>query len=57
MIRLLDQCIHVLKEQGMKRLFIDAVKGGEEGFQSMGMSAPLCPSRYLFVPLNMARVS
>jgi hypothetical protein len=36
MIRLLDSCIRLVKEQGMTKLFIDAVKGGEEGFQSMG---------------------
>ncbi len=36
MIRLLDSCIRVLSEQGMRKLFIDAVKGGDEGFQSMG---------------------
>lgn len=36
MIRLLDSCIRVLAEQGMKKLVIDAVKGGDEGFQSMG---------------------
>ncbi|KAM7186938.1 hypothetical protein V8F33_011545 [Rhypophila sp. PSN 637] len=36
MIRLLDSCIRLLLEHGMRRMFIDAVKGGEEGFQSMG---------------------
>ncbi|KAL2129134.1 hypothetical protein VTI74DRAFT_8182 [Chaetomium olivicolor] len=36
MIRLLDTCIRVLAEQGMNKMFIDAVKGGDEGFQSMG---------------------
>ncbi|KXX80496.1 hypothetical protein MMYC01_202475 [Madurella mycetomatis] len=36
MIRLLDSCIRVLAEQGMNKLIIDAVKGGDEGFQSMG---------------------
>ncbi|KAH8881536.1 hypothetical protein GQ53DRAFT_667793 [Thozetella sp. PMI_491] len=36
MIRLLDSCIRILAEQGMRKLFIDAVKGGDEGFQSMG---------------------
>lgn len=36
MIRLLDACIHVLSEQGMNIMFVDAVKGGDEGFQSMG---------------------
>ncbi|KAL7625493.1 hypothetical protein AAE478_004713 [Parahypoxylon ruwenzoriense] len=36
MIRLLDACVSILREQGMKRVFLDAVKGGYEGFQSMG---------------------
>ncbi|KAJ4302231.1 hypothetical protein N0V88_002367 [Collariella sp. IMI 366227] len=36
MIRLLDTCIRLLAEQGMDKMLIDAVKGGDEGFQSMG---------------------
>lgn len=36
MIRLLDSSIRMLSEQGMRKMFIDAVKGGDEGFQSMG---------------------
>lgn len=36
MIRLLDSCIHILTEQGMSKLLIDAVRGGDEGFLSMG---------------------
>lgn len=44
MIRLLDSCIRVLAEQGMNKLIIDAVKGGDEGFQSMG---ELCPKTQL----------
>ncbi|KAI1075279.1 hypothetical protein F5B20DRAFT_394650 [Whalleya microplaca] len=36
MIRLLDACVTVLKKQGMKRVFLDAVRGGYEGFQSIG---------------------
>ncbi|KAK0636244.1 hypothetical protein B0T17DRAFT_480851 [Bombardia bombarda] len=36
MIRLLDSCIRLLTEHGMKSMFIDAIKGGDEGFQSMG---------------------
>ncbi|KAM7189622.1 hypothetical protein V8F20_010056 [Naviculisporaceae sp. PSN 640] len=36
MLRLLDSSIRLLSEQGMRKMFIDAVKGGEEGFQSMG---------------------
>lgn len=47
MIRLLDACVTILKEQGMKRVFLDAVKGGYEGFQSMGKlrrPAPINPT-------------
>jgi hypothetical protein len=36
MIRLLDECLRTLSAQGCQKLFIDAVKGGEEGFQSLG---------------------
>jgi hypothetical protein len=36
MIRLLDSCIRLLADQGMTSLLIDAIKGGVEGFQSMG---------------------
>ncbi|KAI1117323.1 hypothetical protein F5Y14DRAFT_439427 [Nemania sp. NC0429] len=36
MIRLLDACIAVLRNQGMQRIYLDAIKGGDEGFQSMG---------------------
>ncbi|GAB1319500.1 hypothetical protein MFIFM68171_09710 [Madurella fahalii] len=35
MVRLLESCIRVLKDQGMNRLFLDAVKPGDEGFQSL----------------------
>jgi len=35
---MLDSCIRILREQGMNNLFIDAIKGGDEGFQSMGKS-------------------
>ena len=37
MIRLLDACVRALREQGMRKMFIDAMKGGQEGFQSIGM--------------------
>jgi len=40
MIRLLDSCIGLLASQGMNKLLIDAVKGGDEGFQSMGECLP-----------------
>ncbi|OIW29533.1 hypothetical protein CONLIGDRAFT_332240 [Coniochaeta ligniaria NRRL 30616] len=36
MIRLLDECIRTLSEQGMQRLFVDAIRGGDQGFQSTG---------------------
>lgn len=36
MIRLLDTCIGALARQGVRKLFVDAVKGGDEGFRSMG---------------------
>ncbi|KAJ2987733.1 hypothetical protein NUW58_g4340 [Xylaria curta] len=36
MIRLLDTCITVLRERGMQRVYLDAIRGGDEGFQSMG---------------------
>jgi hypothetical protein len=36
MIRLLDACVGVLKDQNKTKMFIDAVTGGSEGFRSMG---------------------
>lgn len=36
MIRLLDACIATLKGRGLQRVYLDAIKGGDEGFQSMG---------------------
>jgi len=36
MIRLLDACIAALRQKGMQRIYLDAIRGGEEGFQSMG---------------------
>lgn len=36
MIRLLDTCVKLLAEQGMRQLFIDGMKGGDDGFQSLG---------------------
>lgn len=44
MIRLLDACIRFLAEKGMRRLFIDGVRGGDEGFQSLGEDDPIGPS-------------
>ncbi|CAN8095925.1 unnamed protein product [Discula destructiva] len=36
MVRLLDACVQALRQQGKNRMYIDAVKGGEAGFQSIG---------------------
>ncbi len=36
MIRLLDACVKSLLDQGMRKMFLDAMKGGYEGFQSLG---------------------
>ncbi|KAK1775783.1 hypothetical protein QBC45DRAFT_233789 [Copromyces sp. CBS 386.78] len=36
MLRLLDSCVHRFAKQGLKKMFIDAMRGGDEGFQSMG---------------------
>jgi hypothetical protein len=36
MVRLLDACVQALRQRGMKRMYIDAAKRGEAGFQSMG---------------------
>lgn len=49
MIRLLDSCIRILSEQGMRKLFIDAVKGGDEGFQSMGKPFLSHPPEYSYL--------
>ncbi|KAK0652260.1 hypothetical protein B0T16DRAFT_99246 [Cercophora newfieldiana] len=36
MIRLLDSCIRTLASYGMRNMFIDAVKWGDQGFQELG---------------------
>ncbi|KKY39554.1 hypothetical protein UCDDA912_g00443 [Diaporthe ampelina] len=36
MVRLLDACIQGLRQRGMGRMYIDAAKGGDAGFQSIG---------------------
>lgn len=36
MIRLFDECIRTLSEHGMQRLFVDAIRGGDEGFHLTG---------------------
>ncbi|TQN73945.1 hypothetical protein CSHISOI_01475 [Colletotrichum shisoi] len=35
MTRLLDTCVKLLAEQGMRQMFIDGAKGGDAGFQSL----------------------
>jgi hypothetical protein len=55
MIRLLDSCIRTLASHGMRKLFTDAVKGGDQGFKELGtwhrIQAFWAPAE------NMARVS
>jgi hypothetical protein len=36
MLRVLDACSRALAERGMDHMLLDAVRGGEEGFQSLG---------------------
>ena len=36
MVRLLDACVQGLRQRGMGRMYIDAAKGGDAGFQSIG---------------------
>lgn len=35
-IRLFDSCIRLLANQGVKQLFVDAVRGGDQGFPELG---------------------
>jgi hypothetical protein len=44
MLRLLDECMRALSYQGMQKLFFDAVRGGDEGFQSLSTGFHLCPT-------------
>lgn len=44
MVRLLDACVQALQHEGMNRMYIDAVKGGEAGFQSIGTQSSGLPS-------------
>lgn len=37
MVRLLDACVQGLRERGMGRMYIDAAKTKNAGFQSIGM--------------------
>ncbi|KAL8371738.1 hypothetical protein RB595_001508 [Gaeumannomyces hyphopodioides] len=36
MVRLLEACVRSLQEQGMQGMFLDAIRGGDEGFLVMG---------------------
>ncbi|KAI1876375.1 hypothetical protein JX265_003901 [Neoarthrinium moseri] len=36
MIRLLGCCVEILQELGMQQVFLDGMKGGDEGFQNLG---------------------
>lgn len=36
MVRLLDACVQALGQQGKRKMYIDAVRSGDAGFQSMG---------------------
>ena len=35
-IRLFDSCIRLLASQGVRQLFVDAVRGGDQGFPELG---------------------
>lgn len=37
----MNYCVQELQNQGMEKMFLDAVRGGSEGFQAIGKS----PSR------------
>lgn len=41
MFRLLNTCIRSLDVHGLRRVFLDGMKGGREGFQSIGESCEL----------------
>ena len=57
MLRLLDSCVHKFAKQGLKKMFIDAMKGGDEGFQSMGQPTVLPPVSKISLPLTLFQVS
>lgn len=48
MVRLLDACVQALRQQRMNRMYVDAAKGGEAGFQSIGTQGSLA-----FLPLPL----
>ncbi|CAK7242518.1 MAG: hypothetical protein STHCBS139747_004013 [Sporothrix thermara] len=35
-LRLINYSVHILGSQGVRKMFLDGVRGGEEGFQSVG---------------------
>ncbi|CAK7563754.1 MAG: hypothetical protein SEPTF4163_001630 [Sporothrix epigloea] len=35
-LRLINFSVHILESQGVKKMFLDGARGGEEGFQSVG---------------------
>lgn len=41
MVRLLDACVQTLSQQGKRKMYIDAVRWGDAGFQSMGLLNPI----------------
>ena len=57
MLRLLDSCVRKFAQQGLKKMFIDAMKGGDEGFQSMGQQTVLPPVQKISLPLTSSQVS
>lgn len=48
MVRLLDACVQTLSQQGKRRMYIDAVKWGDAGFQSMGSLNSIISSCCIF---------
>lgn len=61
MVRLLDACVQTLRQQGKNRMYIDAVKGGDAGFQSIGTRGSLLclllPEPIFGRPLTFGQVS
>lgn len=49
MVRLLDACVQGLRQRGMGRMYIDAAKGGDAGFQSIGMLLMRFPKLFSFI--------
>lgn len=50
MVRLLDTCVRSLQEQGMQGMFLDAIRGGDEGFLLMGELLAFFPSPAFLMP-------